>query len=214
MILETLFSYFDTISFDMNGSPNRIRKADILLIFLQFTMPTAIPPWVNQFSSDHWSQAESGHVSTWMGDCLETHAVVGFIFQFSRLSLFVDKWLSVSIKKLTTILSQELRNSNYCNTRPGIADFVLELMVVCRRLYDLGDFVSIFRFNLIRYDWSPIRIRKADILLIFSQFTMPTAIPPWVYQFSSDHWSQAGSGHVSTWMGDCLGTHGAVGFIF
>ncbi len=48
--------------------------------------------------------------------------------------------------------SQELRNSNYCNTRAGIADFVLELMVVCRRLYDLGDVVSIFRFNLIRYE--------------------------------------------------------------
>ncbi len=47
---------------------------------------------------------------------------------------------------------QELRNSNYCNTTPRIADFVLELMVVCRQLYDLGDFVSIFRFNLIRYE--------------------------------------------------------------
>ena len=39
---------------------------------------------------------------------------------------------------------QELINSNYCNTRPGIADFVLELMNV-----------------------SPKRIRKANILLIF-----------------------------------------------
>ncbi len=34
MILETLFPYFDSISFDMNASPKRIRKADILLIFL------------------------------------------------------------------------------------------------------------------------------------------------------------------------------------
>ncbi len=32
-ILETLFPYFDSISFDMNASPKRIRKADILLIF-------------------------------------------------------------------------------------------------------------------------------------------------------------------------------------
>ena len=65
-------------------------------------------------------------------------------------------------------LLQELRNSNYSNTRPGIADLVSELMVVCRRTYDLGDSVSIFRFNLIRYECKcPKRIRKEDILLIF-----------------------------------------------
>ena len=39
-----------------------------------------------------------------------------------------------------------------------------------------------------------------------------TAIPRWIYQFSFDHWSQATSGPVSTWMGDRLGTPGAVGF--
>ncbi len=32
-ILETLFPYFDSISFDMNVSPKRKRKAEILLIF-------------------------------------------------------------------------------------------------------------------------------------------------------------------------------------
>ena len=31
------------------------------------------------------------------------------------------------------------------------------------------------------------------------------AIPPWKYQFSFDHWSQAWPGVVSTWMGDRLG---------
>eukprot|EP00493_Phyllostaurus_siculus_P026712 UN27057 len=63
-----------------------------------------------------------------MGDCLRTHRVVGFIFQFSRLFLFIDKWLSVRISKLTMTLLQELRNSNYSNTRPGIADLVSELI--------------------------------------------------------------------------------------
>ncbi len=52
------------------------------------------------------------------------------------------------------------------------------------------------------------------LLNISIQFNLPTAIPSGVYQFSSDHLSQAGSGHVSTWMDDCLGTHGVVGFIF
>ena len=44
---------------------------------------------------------------------------------------------------------QELRNSNYCNTRPGIADFVLELMVVCRRLYDLGKHLVNILYSLL-----------------------------------------------------------------
>ncbi len=65
-----------------------------------------------------------------MVDCLGTHGAVGFIFYFSRLSLFIDKWLSVRINKLNMTLLQELRNSNYSNTRPGIADLVSELMVV------------------------------------------------------------------------------------
>ena len=43
---------------------------------------------------------------------------------------------------------------------------------------------------------------------------MPTAISRWIYQFSSDHWSQAASSPVSTWMGDRLGTRGAVGISF
>ena len=34
---------------------------------------------------------------------------------------------------------------------------------------------------------------------------MSPAIPPWKYQFSFDHWSQACPGVVSTWMGDRLG---------
>ncbi len=39
---------------------------------------------------------------------------------------------------------------------------------------------------------------------------LTTAIPRWKYQFSSDHCSQATLGPVSTWMGDRLGTPGAV----
>ena len=45
-----------------------------------------------------------------------------------------------------------------------------------------------------------------------SAFLPATAIPRWKYQFSSDHWSQATLGQVSTWMGDRLGTPGAVVF--
>ncbi len=131
MILEILFPYFDSISFYMNASPKRIRKANILLIFFTVTMPTAISALVYQFSSDHCSQAGSGHVSTWVGECIGTYVDVGSIFQFSRLSLFIDKWLSVSIKKLTTTLSYELRDSTYSSTRQGIEDLVSELMVVC-----------------------------------------------------------------------------------
>ena len=41
---------------------------------------------------------------------------------------------------------------------------------------------------------------------------MPTTIPRWIHPFSSDHGSQAPSGQGSTWMGDRLGTPGAVGF--
>ena len=41
----------------------------------------------------------------------------------------------------------------------------------------------------------------------------PTATPHWVYRFPSEHRSQAVSGAVSTWMGDRLGTPGAVGSI-
>ena len=33
-------------------------------------------------------------------------------------------------------------------------------------------------------------------------------------QSSSDHRSQAALGLLSTWMGDCLGTAGVVGFLF
>ena len=43
---------------------------------------------------------------------------------------------------------------------------------------------------------------------------MSTAIPCWIYQFSSDHWSQATLGQVSTWMGDRLGILGAVDHFF
>ena len=48
----------------------------------------------------------------------------------------------------------------------------------------------------------------------FSPLPLPTAISRWIYQFSSDHWSQAASSPVSTWMGDRLGTRGAVGILF
>ena len=65
-----------------------------------------------------------------MDDCLGTHGVVGFILLIFRLSLFIDKWLSVRINKLTMTLLHELRNSNYSNTRPGIADLVSELILV------------------------------------------------------------------------------------
>ena len=54
-------------------------------------------------------------------------------------------------------------------------------------------------------------IHKLDIFVYYS----PTAISHWTYQFSSDHWSQATLSLVSTWMGDRLGTRGAVGiFLF
>ncbi len=59
-----------------------------------------------------------------MGDCLGIHDVVAFIFKLSRLSLFIDKWLSVRINKLTMTFLQELSNSNYCNTRPVSYAFV------------------------------------------------------------------------------------------
>lgn len=41
---------------------------------------------------------------------------------------------------------------------------------------------------------------------------MFTAIPRWICQLPSEHWSQAASGAVSTWMGDRLGTPRAVNF--
>lgn len=41
--------------------------------------------------------------------------------------------------------------------------------------------------------------------------SQPTAIPRWVYRFSSEHRSQAAPGGVSTWMGDRLGTPHVVG---
>ena len=41
-----------------------------------------------------------------------------------------------------------------------------------------------------------------------------TAISHWEYRFPSDHRSQTVSSHVSTWMGDLLGTRGAVSFSY
>ena len=50
-------------------------------------------------------------------------------------------------------------------------------------------------------------------LITYSSYIMPFGLLPswafisrWKYQFSSDHWSQATSSVVSTWMGDRLGT--------
>ena len=54
--------------------------------------------------------------------------------------------------------------------------------------------------------------KKSILLGYFHLHISATAIPRWIYQFSFDHWSQATSGPVSTWMGDRLGTPGAVGF--
>ena len=56
---------------------------------------------------------------------------------------------------------------------------------------------SPFRFPLITYG---SYINPFELLLS-SAF-----ISRWKYQFSSDHWSQATSSVVSTWMGDRLGT--------
>ena len=50
----------------------------------------------------------------------------------------------------------------------------------------------------------PFKAKKCPLLL-------PTAISCWIYQFSSDHWSQAALSLVSTWMGDRLGTLSVVG---
>ena len=57
-------------------------------------------------------------------------------------------------------------------------------------------------------------IRRKKVFAYEALFThplLPTAISHWTYQFSSDHWSQAMLSPVSTWMGDRLGTRGAVG---
>ena len=51
-----------------------------------------------------------------------------------------------------------------------------------------------------------VEIQSWDFLV-----PLPTAISCWIHQFSSDHWSQATLSLVSTWMGDRLGTLGAVG---
>ena len=67
------------------------------------------------------------------------------------------------------------------------------------------------------YNTSHNRLILTEKLIVndyFHLYLSATAIPRWIYQFSFDHWSQATSGPVSTWMGDRLGTPGAVGFLF
>ena len=49
MIVETLFGYFEFISFDMNASPKRIRKANILLIF--FYSLQCLQPYQPKYTS-------------------------------------------------------------------------------------------------------------------------------------------------------------------
>ena len=58
-----------------------------------------------------------------------------------------------------------------------------------------------------------LHYQKSILVGYFHLHISATAIPRWIYQFSFDHWSQATSGPVSTWMGDRLGTPGAVGFL-
>ena len=52
-----------------------------------------------------------------------------------------------------------------------------------------------------------------SLVLVKSSFLSPTAISRWKHQFSSDPWSEATLSPVSTWMGDRLGTRGAVGIL-
>ena len=56
---------------------------------------------------------------------------------------------------------------------------------------------SHFRFPLITY---------SSYIMPFELLLSSAFISRWKYQFSSDHWSQATSSVVSTWMGDRLGT--------
>ena len=56
-------------------------------------MSTAIPHWKHQFSSDHWSQAMSGSVSTWMGDRLGIPGAVDIIFLYAHVQIFKKKCL-------------------------------------------------------------------------------------------------------------------------
>ena len=152
MIVETLFWYFDFISFYMNGCPKRIRKASILLILFTVyyayghtTLSIPVLVWSLKSSRVGPCQYLDGWLprNTW---CCRLY------FLIFRLSLFIDKWLSVRINKLTMTLLQELRNSNYSNTRPGIADLVSELMVVCQWTHDRLDSFLIFRIYLILYE--------------------------------------------------------------
>ena len=62
-------------------------------------MVSIIPPRIDQFSSDHWSQTRTGRVSTYMGDRLGIPCVLSIFSLFSNLKSRT-KWLLVRILKI------------------------------------------------------------------------------------------------------------------
>ena len=68
---------------------------------------------------------------------LLAHDHVGFIFQLSRLSLFIEQMVFLKDKQPTRTLLHEVRNSDYSNTMIVIADLVRELMDVCPWTHDV-----------------------------------------------------------------------------
>ena len=94
----------------------------------------------------------------------------------------------------------------------SISETKIFLDLILKELNHMTTF-ELWYFNLVTDGpilFYTLQVHKSNL----SPLPLPTAISRWIYQFSSDHWSQAASSPVSTWMGDRLGSRGAVGISF
>ena len=90
--------------------------------------------------------------------------------------------------------------------------FLIIFFLAKNRIFTFFEFSKIFKLSKLQAQ-TDLWYDKLMLNDYFHLHLSATAIPRWIYQFSFDHWSQATSGPVSTWMGDRLGTPGAVGFL-
>ncbi len=208
----------------------------IVFISLQ-QMSATTPGWIYQFSSDHWSQAAKGSVSTWMGDRLGIPSVAGLTFSFctaqnwqifnilhpSRhgFQIQVDHWMTHVDRALRSPLTSKF----------GVHNFQLPRLYACEmtRCQDTTDCSSCFNgrqgscplficCSAQQQQLNGTKVRACDRVedqdCHWGAEWMSATTPGWKYQFTSDHWSQAAMGSVSTWMGDRLGIPSVAGSFF
>ena len=132
--------------------------------------------------------------STKLHRCISIHQNTLMYFFPSK---YIDVFWSIKIHQCICVILHRCISSN-------------NIFFGKKRIFTFLEFSKIFKLSKIQAQ-TDLWYEKLMLNDYFHLHLSATAIPRWIYQFSFDHWSQATSGPVSTWMGDRLGTLGAVG---